>query len=430
MGSMEAAVRSRARTLGLTLLCLFILSAVAALFGPPAAAQYTALDIFDGVWNFVAEHFAGTYRVDWEEAAAIYRDTAAGAQTVDELYEILREMVALIGDDGTFIRTPREVEEALARDNSRIIGVGVILSSTPQGDVYVLSVLTGGPAYLAGVRQGERVVAVDGVPMAGKSTAEVASAIRGEEGTEVELTLAGPDDSVRTVTISRAPVTVTQDFEARVLPGGIGYIEVPTLRSGAEYEVLAALRRMYSTDGLILDLRSFDGVADADAVLRIAGLFTQARLGAIVTRHDAAVLEPTRDWGRSGPPGVPPPTGLDYYQRPVAIIVQDAAAVSPYSLALVAGLQEAGRAILVGRGAAPDLNLGGGQVIVQLPGGAILSVTSSYLVSLRTQSFVTRFEPDVPVAVDRSYLAKWYRGEDPDVEAAIEALARLGARRE
>jgi len=407
-------------------LIVLLLIVASVLIGPSkATAQLSALELFDGVWTAVSEYFAGTPRVDWEEVGARYREHASGVATLDELYELLQEMVAQVGDPGTFIRTPAEVEEALSQgDPSQIIGVGMILDMTPDGEVFILSVLGGGPAERAGVRRGERIAAVDGEDTAGMSAADVAAKIRGMQGTVVELSLADPEDRVRTLEIVRAPVTFRYEIEARALEGGIGYISIPSLGPGAEVEFLAALRRMYNTEGLILDFRRFDGVADADVVLKIAALFTQEPLGAIVTRQDAVVLEPTRNWGSTGSPSVPPPTGLDYYQKPLALIVQDAAAINPFSLALVAGMQESGRAILVGRSVDPELNLGGGQVYFQLPGGAILSITSSYLVSLKTRQFVTRFDPDVPVAIDRTYLAKWYRGEDADVDAAIQALTK------
>ena len=393
----------------------------------PASAQTQGgyADLFDAVWTVVAEQFAGTPKVDWDEVGRRYRDSVATAGSLEEAYLLMQQMVALLGDSGTYLVTPAEVEQARSNsDQSQIIGVGMLLESTPAGEVYIVDVLARGPAARAGVRRGERIVAVDGESTAGQSASEVASRIRGEQGKPVRITLADPQGQERTLEIVRAPVTFRSEFEAKTLPGRVGYISVPTLGSGSELQFLSALRRMYRTDALIVDLRRFDGVADPEAVLKIAGLLTQEPLGAILTRQGAFLLNPIREWGATGSITVPPPTGLDYYRKPVAILVDASVAVSPFSLAFVTGMQETGRATLVGRGTEPGAIYGGGQVYYELPGGGFLSVTANYLASIKSNTFVTQFQPDVPVPVDRSYLAAWYRGDDADVTAATAALSR------
>jgi len=68
-------------------------------------------------------------------------------------------------------------------------GVGMTLGSRRDGSVVAAEVVPGGPAFEAGIRPGDRILSVDGVPARARSMAEVIDAVRGEEGTAVRLEL-------------------------------------------------------------------------------------------------------------------------------------------------------------------------------------------------------------------------------------------------
>ncbi len=65
-------------------------------------------------------------------------------------------------------------------------GVGMTIARLEAG-VTVLSVVEGGPAFLGGVRTGDRLLAVDGVPVAGLELEEIVRRIRGPVDTMVRL---------------------------------------------------------------------------------------------------------------------------------------------------------------------------------------------------------------------------------------------------
>ena len=60
----------------------------------------------------------------------------------------------------------------------------------------------GGPAHQAGLRHGDEVVSVDGVPVRGKSYDQVVSMIRGEAGTVVKVGIKG-ENGLRELSIER-----------------------------------------------------------------------------------------------------------------------------------------------------------------------------------------------------------------------------------
>ena len=71
-----------------------------------------------------------------------------------------------------------------------VIGVSLQIGAERIGDpaiLYVGMVHPGGPAHQAGLRHGDEVVSVDGVPVTGKSYEQVVTMIRGEAGTVVKV---------------------------------------------------------------------------------------------------------------------------------------------------------------------------------------------------------------------------------------------------
>lgn len=84
--------------------------------------------------------------------------------------------------------------------------VGALLK-TGATDFVLDGTVAGSPAEAAGLKKGDRVVAVDGVATAGRSLPEVVGRIRGPVGTTVELTVAG-EAGERVVPISRGEVRI------------------------------------------------------------------------------------------------------------------------------------------------------------------------------------------------------------------------------
>jgi len=96
-------------------------------------------------------------------------------------------------------------------------------------------------------------------------------------------------------------------------------------------------------------------------------------------------------------------------------------------MALVTGLAGSGKAVVVGRGVEPSPLVATGQWVEELPGGGLLAIAASKLVSLADGRVIDGLAVDVEVPLDARYVEAWYRGSDLDVEAAREALAaRLG----
>jgi hypothetical protein len=77
-------------------------------------------------------------------------------------------------------------------------GVGAALKPGPNGNVVVNSVFEGGPAFMAGLQDGDQIAAVNGQPINGQSINDVIQQIRGPIGMPVVLSVqrAGEDGPV------------------------------------------------------------------------------------------------------------------------------------------------------------------------------------------------------------------------------------------
>jgi carboxyl-terminal processing protease len=78
--------------------------------------------------------------------------------------------------------------------NNRYVGTGIQLAVNKEEQLTQIRLaFRNGPAYRAGMKANDLIVAVDGVPMRGKNIGQVVDAIRGEEGTPVAIDVRQPN---------------------------------------------------------------------------------------------------------------------------------------------------------------------------------------------------------------------------------------------
>lgn len=423
----SAACRNKVRAVLIGILCGVVAGLVGTLGGRPgilvAAEPSPRATLFDQVWDAVGQayvdpEFGG---VDWQRLREEYRDRVIQAPDDAAAYRLLNEMLSRLKDPGTTALDPVQAKELrTSQDRVEYVGVGMILSRSREGEVLVRQVVPRGPADRAGVRSGDRIRAVDGAEVHGMAIDRVASMIRGKEGTRAQLLIVRPDGAERRVEPARRAVTFKPEPHHAVLPGNVGYLYIPSFVEGMENQVLAHLRKLHRTDALILDLRDTWEGGSYQTLSRIAGLFMEKPIGGVWTRQGPAVMPAQPTW--EGPGGFtallnPPPTALDQYKKPIAVLVDE----STQFEMLAMGLKEQGRAVVVGRPTVPDR--GRSQAMIELPGGGLLLVTSSLFISPQGNTLGQGMVPDVAVPSGNLFTRGADRENDPDVDKALEVLA-------
>ena len=228
-------------------------------------------------------------------------------------------------------------------------GIGIIVELNPDtGRLTVLSPVVGTPAYLAGIRAGDTIMAVDGESTEGNTLEDAVKLLRGKPETDVLITVLhqGDEEPVE-FTIMRAIIQVPSVLgDTRNPDGGwnyviedhqqIGYIRMSTFGEHTIEEFKEALSTpsVQSADGLILDLR-YNAGGLLDAAVDTCDLFL--RSGTIVTtrsRSESSDEQRAHDY-----------TAIDMTVPMVVIINKYSASASEI---VAACLQDHGRAVVIG----------------------------------------------------------------------------------
>lgn len=149
-------------------------------------------------------------------------------------------------------------------------GIGVVFGKRNNAYV-VISVLDDTPGAKAGVKAGDKIIAVNGKFIQDMHMDEVAYAIRGEVGTEVEITLLDKNKKERKVKIVRAMIKAPSVIGKAVenTNDKIGYIRIGQFNDNTAQDFHNELVKLADKgmQGLILDLRYNPGGLMDQAVM-------------------------------------------------------------------------------------------------------------------------------------------------------------------
>jgi carboxyl-terminal processing protease len=163
------------------------------------------------------------------------------------------------------------------REEQRGKYYGVGMQVGPRNNkVIVIAPFTGAPAYRAGIRPGDVIIAVDGKPTDNMSTSDVAELLKGPKGTTVKITVLreGSEKPLDFTVVRDEIPRYSVDVHFMIRPG-IGYMHISGFQETTEHEVAEALDEFGpNLNGLILDLRQnpggllSEGVGVADKFLK------------------------------------------------------------------------------------------------------------------------------------------------------------------
>ncbi|MBV9573842.1 MAG: S41 family peptidase [Acidobacteriales bacterium] len=150
---------------------------------------------------------------------------------------------------------------SLLKEDQRGKYYGVGMTVGPRNNkVIVIAPFVGTPAYKAGIRPGDIIVAVDGKPTDNMSTADVADLLKGPKGTTVHITILreGAEKPLDFAVVRDEIPRYSVDLHFLIKPG-IGYMHISGFNETTEHEVADALEGMGDLKGLVLDLRQNPG---------------------------------------------------------------------------------------------------------------------------------------------------------------------------
>ena len=258
-------------------------------------------------------------------------------QEVDEdalIEGAIRGMMYALEDPYTFYYTPDELQRHDAQSEGVYSGLGILVQNNADGEIEIIRVYEGGPADAAGAQAGDRIVAVDSMPVSGGSVEELSDAVdrmRGESGSTVELQLRR-EGEVLDLTLTCGDVHVS-NVNSAVLEGNIGYIEICQFSSDDVEGFRAAMEELQAADvrGLVVDLRNNPGGLLTD-VVEIADL--------LLPEGDVVYVE-----NRAGE-RINYSSDAEYWDVPLVVLINGMSASA--SEILAAAVQDFDRGALVG----------------------------------------------------------------------------------
>lgn len=195
------------------------------------------------------------------------------------------------------------------------------------------------PAYKAGLKVGDEIIAVDGVDVQGKPTSEVSTLLKGAAKTDVEIKVRRPGlKNDLTLKIKRERITIRNVAYAGMLDDEIGYIKLDDFTPGAGKEVGDAATRLKQQGAkkLILDLRDNPGGMLHEAV-NIVNLFIPKGKEVVSMRGKVA------EWNKTYT------TLNNPIDTEIPIVVLTGEGSASASEIVAGALQDYDRAVLVGR---------------------------------------------------------------------------------
>jgi carboxyl-terminal processing protease len=171
--------------------------------------------------------------------------------------------------------TPDQLAEVYSQIEGNFVGLGVELK-TQAAALVIVRVITGSPAQRAGIRAGDRIVAVNGRLTQDMTTDQAANQLQGAEGSLVTLTLTAPDGPPREVTVRRQRVEVPSVDQVQMLDPqlGVAYFRLASFQRTTRRDLETALWRLHAEGmrSLIVDLRGNPGGLLVTSV-EVANLF-------------------------------------------------------------------------------------------------------------------------------------------------------------
>ena len=306
---------------------------------------------------------------DYQEALKVIRENYVNGNRIDysEVTKTAIDTMLKTLDPHSNYFDTNEYADLLNDQRSEYYGIGATIANYVKNgaaETFIISTFPGSPALQSNLHFGDKIVAVDGESITGKSSSYVRDKVRGKRGTTVRINVERADTHrIETVSIRRNRVPFPSIPDAYLLRRNTGYID---MRNGFNYTTLdelnVALEDLHEQGmtSLILDLRDNPGGILEQSV-RVAEKFL-SRGKTIVTQRGRFSID-NRIWKSNERR----PETL-----PLIVLVNDNSASASE---IVAGaLQDYDRALIIG-----EKTFGKGlvQSVINLPYGSGLTLTTA-----------------------------------------------------
>jgi carboxyl-terminal processing protease len=299
----------------------------------------------------------------------IRKDYLNPAPDAQKLFDgAAKGLLEALGDPYTRYMSPGVYKEFSANTQGFFFGIGIYIDIRNER-LIVVQPIEGTPAHKAGLRAGDRIETINGVPTEGMSLQEAVTRIRGPAGTKVTLKIMRPEQTfdveitrarIEVVTV-QGPGVLDEPVRRQLTAERMGYVRILTFNEHTAREAFAEFDRQTAAGvrGIILDLRS-NGGGLLDVCVQIADrlIASGKPILHIVARDGSRTTERAR-------PGVK-------IAIPLVVLVNEFSASA--SEILTGALKDSAGAAVVGQ---KTFGKGVIQSVYSLPGGGGAAITTA-----------------------------------------------------
>ncbi len=311
------------------------------------------------------------------------RDNYVEAVDSEKLFDgATAGMVKALGDPYSAYLDKKSFSEITDLTDGVFGGIGVVLGKK-DNDFVVVAPMKGTPGDEAGIKAGDKILAVDGTGVEGLQLEDVVAKIRGKQGTEVEIKLAGADGAERTVRVIRGDIKV-ESVGGEMLPdSNIGYIRISVFneQTGNDFAKKYMELEKQGMQALVLDLRHNPGGILGECVKVAQYIVPKGPVVSIKDRNGNTFVEES---------------DLEKIKYPLAVLVDHGSASAAE---IVAGaVQDTGAGKLFG---VQTFGKGSVQSVYKLSDSTGLKLTTAkYYTPSGRSIHGTGIKPDVEVELD------------------------------
>lgn len=295
-----------------------------------------------------------------------------------------------------------ETKSFLESAQGEYSGIGAVMTQNKEsGIITITHVYKDSPANKAGIKDDDILYKVEGKEVTGIDLNDVVTEIKGEKGTEVELTvLRGEKNEEVTVVAVRDTIEV-ETVETKMLDDNIGYLAVSEFDSVTYEQYKEGLESLeqQGMEGLIVDLRGNPG-GNLDTVCEILDLMLPEGLIVYTQDKNGEKQEFTSDEEHK-------------FEKPMTVLVNGASAsaseifagaIQDYGLGKITGTQTYGKGVV--------------QQIFDLEDGTCVKLTIAEYFTPKGRSINGKgITPDTEVEYK-------YNEKDPDQDNQLEQAAK------
>jgi carboxyl-terminal processing protease len=279
---------------------------------------------------------AQQYRVFTSALSAIEREYVDEVPSDRLVYGAIDGMLKTLDPHSSFF-DPKSYAQMRERQEGRYYGLGIQIQVI-DGDITVMSIFEGSPAYKKGLRRADIIARIEGEDAKGWTSEQAVARLKGPKGTKVNISLKRRGyDGLIDLEVVRDEVNITTVRGAFMVDRDTGYIKLGDFSETSDDEVGRALKDLTAKGmkRLVFDLRDNPG-GPLDQAIRVSNRFLPE--GTLIVSTEGRVRNANQAYPASEP--------SDYATLPLVVLInRNSASASE----IVAGaIQDHDRGVLVG----------------------------------------------------------------------------------